>query len=49
MCSWEHYLEPPCPGLREEEWQFPAQIMPVVRDVVAHAGFKITKVVTINP
>ena len=29
---------------REEEWQFPAQIMPVVRDTVAHAGFKITKV-----
>ena len=31
---------------REEEWQFPAQIMPVVRDTVAHAGFKITKVTT---
>ena len=29
---------------REEEWQFPSQIMPVVRDTVAHAGFKITKV-----
>ena len=29
---------------REEEWQFPAQIMPIVRDTVAHAGFKITKV-----
>ena len=31
---------------REEEWQFPSQIMPVVRDTVAHAGFKITKVTT---
>ena len=31
---------------REEEWQFPSQIMPVVRDTVAHAGFKITKVAT---
>ena len=31
-------------GLEEEEWQFPAQIMPVVRDIVAHAGFKIVKV-----
>ena len=29
--------------MREEEWQFPAQIMPVVRDCVAHAGFRITK------
>ena len=34
---------------REEEWQFPAQIMPVVRDTVAHAGFKITKVKTKMP
>ena len=33
-------------GLQEEEWQFPAQIMPVVRDIVAHAGFKIIKVMT---
>ena len=34
---------------REEEWQFPSQIMPVVRDTVAHAGFKITKVDTSYP
>ena len=33
-----------CAALREEEWQFPAQVMPVVRDIVAHAGFKVTKV-----
>ncbi len=32
-------------GLQEEEWQFPAQIMPVVKDIVAHAGFKIIKVI----
>ena len=36
----------PLSNPREEEWQFPAQIMPVVRDTVAHAGFKITKVTT---
>ena len=28
---WQHYSEPACAALREEEWQFPAQIMPVVR------------------
>ena len=36
-------------NFREEEWQFPAQIMPVVRDTVAHAGFKITKVTATKP
>ena len=41
---WRSYSEPPCPALKEEEWQFPAQIMPVVRDVVEHAGFKVKKV-----
>ena len=41
---WRSYSEPPCPALKEEEWQFPAQIMPVVRDVVQHAGFKVKKV-----
>merc|ERR1719348_2135948 len=40
---WETYTDPPCSALREEEWQFPAQIMPVVRDVVSHAGFKVKK------
>jgi len=41
--TWISYDTPACAGLREEEWQFPSQIMPVVRDTVAHAGFKITK------
>ena len=41
---WKSYNCTICPALKEEEWQFPAQIMPIVRDVVAHAGFKITKV-----
>ena len=41
---WEQFSRPTCHALREEEWQFPAQIMPVVRDVVEHAGFKVTKV-----
>ena len=41
---WTSYSEPLCPALKEEEWQFPAQIMPVVRDVVEHAGFKVKKV-----
>ena len=41
---WRSYSDPPCPALKEEEWQFPAQIMPVVRDVVVHAGFKVKKV-----
>ena len=31
-------------GLRQEEWQFPAQILPVVRDTVQQAGFNIVKV-----
>ena len=44
---WRAYSLPPCPALQEEEWQFPAQVMPVVRDVVAHAGFKVKKVATI--
>ena len=42
---WRSYSDPPCSALQEEEWQFPAQIMPVVRDVVAHAGFKVKKVI----
>ena len=42
---WRSYSDPACPALQEEEWQFPAQIMPVVRDVVAHAGFKVKKVI----
>ena len=41
---WLEYASPPCPALRQEEWQFPAQIMPVVRDVVEHAGFRVKKV-----
>ena len=41
---WVEYASPPCPALRQEEWQFPAQIMPVVRDVVEHAGFRVKKV-----
>ena len=41
---WLEYADPPCPALRLEEWQFPAQIMPVVRDVVEHAGFRVKKV-----
>ena len=41
---WKNYNCSIIPALKEEEWQFPAQIMPVVRDVVEHAGFKITKV-----
>ena len=41
---WKSYSPPPCQALKEEEWQFPAQIMPVVRDVVQHAGFKVKKV-----
>ena len=42
---WRSYSDPACSALQEEEWQFPAQIMPVVRDVVAHAGFKVKKVI----
>ena len=41
---WLQYEDPAGAALREEEWQFPAQIMPVVREVVEHAGFKVTKV-----
>ena len=41
---WQSYSDPPGSALQEEEWQFPAQVMPVVRDVVAHAGFKVKKV-----
>jgi len=40
---WKNYNCTISPALKEEEWQFPAQIMPVVRDVVEHAGFKIAK------
>jgi len=40
---YERYEDPACKGLEEEEWQFPAQIMPIVRDIVSHAGFKIVK------
>lgn len=41
---WREYTSPPCAALTQEEWQFPAQIMPVVRDVVQHAGFRVKKV-----
>ena len=41
---WVEYASPPCPALTTEEWQFPAQIMPVVRDIVQHAGFRVKKV-----
>lgn len=41
---WIEYTIPPCPALTQEEWQFPAQIMPVVRDIVQHAGFRVKKV-----
>ena len=43
---WRQYSVPPCSALKEEEWQFPAQVMPVVKDVVVHAGFKVKKVGT---
>ena len=42
---WREYTSPPCAALSQEEWQFPAQIMPVVRDVVQHAGFRVKKVI----
>jgi hypothetical protein len=31
-------------GLRQEEWQFPAQILPLVSETIAQAGFSIVKV-----
>ena len=31
-------------GLLEEIWMFPAQVTPIVREVVEHAGFKINQV-----